>query len=533
MEVSDVRRNDKSRQALSRGFPALAAAVAMLGVLLALGACSVGPKFEKPETAVKADASWKETSDPRIKSAAPADSLWWKSFNDTALDKLVDLAYQQNLPLQTAGLRIAEARARLAATSGKKWPQVQMAFGKVAAVGLPGNAANVSGFDLNFVDYQVGFDAIWEMDLWGKYSRNVEADAASMFASVADYDYALVSLTAEVARTYALVRTYEVLIDQAKENVKVQEEGLRIADARFRAGATSELDVTQATSLLESTRASIPRLQVNLQQTQNALSTLLGQPTGTIDELLAGPREIPKGPAEIAVSVPAEMLRRRPDIRSAELQAAAQCARVGVSKADLYPTLSLRGMIGLNTTSGTPNLSGGGLFYSLGAGLVYPLLNYGRIKHNVRVPDARYQQQLVGYRDAVLKAAQEVEDALSGFLNAQEATVFSEGSVKAAQRSVEISLVQYKEGAVDYQRVLDAQRSLLQEQNSLAQTRSSIATNLIALYKALGGGWEVRQGQAIIPQSVQDEMKDRTNWGDLLSPPPAKKTSNPPPGEKK
>jgi len=518
---------------MSRGLPAVVVATALLGGFLTIGGCSVGPKYKTPETPVTADASWKPASDPRVKTAAVADSLWWKSFNDAALDKLVELAYQQNLPLQTAGLRIAEARARLAATSGKKWPQVQLAFGKVAAVGLPANAANNAGFDLNFADFQVGFDAIWELDLWGKYSRNVEADAASMFASVADYDSALVSLTAEVARTYALIRTYEVLVDQARENVKVQEEGLRIASARFDAGATSELDVTQATSLLESTRASIPRLQVNLQQAQNALSTLLGQPTGTIDELLAGPREIPKGPAEIAVSVPAEMLRRRPDIRSAELYAAAQCARVGISKADLYPTLSLRGIIGLNTTSGTPNLSGGGFFYSLGAGLLYPLFNYGRIKNNVRVQDALYQQQLVGYRDAVLKAAQEVEDALSGFLNSQEATLFSEGSVKAAQRSVEISLVQYKEGAVDYQRVLDAQRSLLQEQNSLALTRSSIATNLIALYKSLGGGWEVRQGQAVIPQSVQDEMQNRTNWGDLLSPPPAKKTSSPPPGEKK
>lgn len=528
-----MRNNDKTRHAVSRGFPAAVGAATLLAVLLALGGCSVGPKYKTPVTPVTQSTEWQVKSDPRLSTQAAADGLWWKSFNDAALDKLVELAYHQNLPLQTAGLRIAEARARLAQTSGKKWPQVQMAFGKVAAVGLPGNGANTAGLDLNFADYQVGFDAIWELDLWGKYSRNVEADAASMFASVADYDYALVSLTAEVARTYALIRTYEVLIDQARANVKIQEEGLRMADARFRLGATSELDVTQATSLLESTRASIPRLQINLQQAQNALSTLLGQPTGAIETLMAGPREIPKGPAEVAVSVPAEMLRRRPDIKSAEFLAAAQCARVGVSKADLYPTLSLRGMIGLNTTSGTPSLTGGGFFYSLGAGLLYPLFNYGRIKNNVRIQDARYQQQLVGYRDAVLKAAQEVEDALAGYLNAQEATVFSEGSVKAAQRSVEISLIQYKEGAVDYQRVLDAQRSLLQEQNSLAQTRSSIATNLIALYKSLGGGWEVRQGQAVIPQNVQDEMTQRTNWGNLLSPPPAKKTSNPPPGEKK
>ncbi len=497
--------------------------------MLALGGCAVGPKFTKPEAAVTED--WSEKGDRRIATQTAADSLWWRAFNDSTLNRLVELAYRQNLPLQIAGLRILEARAQLGVATGKQYPQVQVAFGNATQVGLSDNMANGYGLDGNYWDYQVGFDAAWELDFWGKYRRGVEAEHASLLGSVADYDNALVSLTAEVALTYAVIRTYEVLIAQAEENARVQEEGQRIADSRFRNGATSELDLTQATTLLESTRASIPRLQLRLRQAQNALSTLLGQTTGGMDTLLLGPRAIPTPPAEVAVSVPAAMLRRRPDIRSAELYAAAQCARIGVAKADLYPSFSLFGTIGAQASNaaGVPSTNlfdGGSLFYAWGPRLIWPFFNYGRIKNNVRVQDARFEQLLVGYRNTVLRAAQEVEDEITGFLNAQEAATFQDNSVKAAERSVEIAFVQYREGAVDFQRVLDAQRSLLQEQNNLALTRSSIVTHLVALYKALGGGWEMRQGRPIIPESVQIEMKNRTNWGDMVSEPPAPETSN-------
>ncbi len=331
------------------------------------------------------------------------------------------------------------------------------------------------------------------------------------------------SLTAEVARTYVAVRTFEVLIAQARNNADIQDQALKIAQSRFQNGATSELDVTQATTLLASTRATIPGLQAQLQQARNALSTLLGQPPGVADSLLGGPQEIPQAPAKVAVSVPAEMLRRRPDIRSAELNAAAQCARIGVAKADLYPSFSLFGSIGLQATGsgfgGHNFFSSNSFFYQAGPSVSWPFFNYGRIVNNVRVQDARFQELLVLYRDTVLRAAQEVEDALAGFLNAQEATVFEESAVKSAQRSVELSLEQYREGAVDYQRVLDAQRSLLEQQNDFAQSRSSVATSLMALYKALGGGWEARGGEPFVPEATRNEMKARTNWGDMLSQP--------------
>jgi outer membrane protein TolC len=236
------------------------------------------------------------------------------------------------------------------------------------------------------------------------------------------------------------------------------------------------------------------------------------------------------------VGVPAEMLRRRPDIRSAELAAAAQCARIGVAKAELYPSFSLFGTIGLETTTvgGTTHslFSTNSIFYTAGPRFTFPFFNYGRLTNAVRVEDARFQQLLVNYRETVLHAAQEVEDALAGFLNAQEAMVFEQGAVTAAARSVELSLVMYREGAADYTRVLDAQRALLDQQNNLTQTSSSVATNLIALYKALGGGWELRDGQPFVPATTQAEMQARTNWGDVLSEPRKPETQQSPPPAK-
>jgi NodT family efflux transporter outer membrane factor (OMF) lipoprotein len=487
-----------------------------------------------PETPVL--EKWRGAGDARITTQNAADSLWWKAFNDPALDRLVDLAHQQNLPLQVAGLRIVEARAQFGVATGRQFPQTQALFASGEAVGLTEQVARYTGLNRNLVAYQVGFDAAWELDFWGKYRRGVEAEGATLLGSVAEYQAAFVSLTAEVARTYVALRTAEVLIKQAQDNARVQEEALGIAKARFQAGATSELDPTQATTLLESTRASVPRFEIQLAHARNALSTLLGQPAGAVEPLVTGPKDIPKPPAKVAVGVPAEMLRRRPDIRLAEMSAAAQCARIGVAKAELYPSFSLIGTIGLralNTGTATHNLfSTSSVFYSVGPSINLPFFNYGRLVNGVRVEDARFQQLLVSYRDTVLKAAQEVEDALAGFLNSQRAMVFEQNAVTAASRSVELALVQYREGASDYQRVLDAQRSLLDQQQSLAQSSSSASTNLIALYKALGGGWQLQQGQPVVPAETQREMEARTNWGRVLSSPrPPETANNPPPGK--
>jgi NodT family efflux transporter outer membrane factor (OMF) lipoprotein len=502
-----------------------------MGAVLTLTGCAVGPHYVKP--VLNINKSWSATGSPQILAQPPADRAWWKAFNDPALNLLIQLAYHQNLPLQVAGLRIMEARAELHIAIGNQYPQLQQAFVRYSGVGLSENTVNKpQGFVPFFADNQIGFDVSWEADFWRKYAKAVKAQRDVYMSSTADYQEALVSLTAEVARTYVAVRTFQELIVQGRRNVSVQEESLRIADARFRNGATSELDVSQARALLESTRASIPQLEIGLTQSQNALSTLVGQPTGSLQNLLEGPQAIPAAPAQVAVSIPAEVLRRRPDIRNAELVAMAQCERIGVAKADLYPHFGLSGTFGLHATQGDSQsynlFNPGSLIFAVGPQVYWQFLNYGRIKNRVRVEDARFQQAVVTYQNSVLSASQEVEDGIVGFLKALEATSAQQAAVTAARRSVELSVVQYREGAVDFQRVLDSERSQLQEENNLVRLRSSVATNVVSLYKALGGGWEMSVGQPVVNDATRTEMEKRTNWGDMLSTQPAGPSKNSP-----
>jgi NodT family efflux transporter outer membrane factor (OMF) lipoprotein len=530
MEAVAMHDHTNPKRPLARTGAGVSCALSLLTSAAALTGCAVGPKYAPPTAPVPGE--WQAQNDARITMRSGADSAWWGVFSDPTLDQLIQTAYHQNLPLETLGLRIMGARAELGIAVGQQYPQFQAAIASASAVGLSQQSVNV-GVNKSFSDfgnYLIGFDATWEPDFWQKYRKGVKAEAASYFETVANYDDALVSLTAEVARTYTLIRTYEVLIDQAQENVKVQEEGLRIADARYRHGATSELDVDQATTLLESTRSTIPPLQASLEQAQNALCTLLGQPTGSLQQMLASRKGIPSVPATVAVDVPIDALRRRPDIRSVELAAVAQSERVGIAAAQLYPQITLQGTFGFQTSSGGGPGTGGNLFdasaffYRLGGQLLYPVLNYDRIKNGVRVQDAAYEQSLVDYRQSVLKAAQEVADGMVGFLRAEDAIAPSEKAVTSAKRSVELAFAQYREGAVDFQRVLDSQRSQLQEEDALAGIHSSVATNLIALfYKALGGGWEISLGHPFVSDSVQSEMQRRTDWGNLFSLPTPEK----------
>ena len=513
MRIQDQRTDSRARGRIRSRTLALA------GLAAALAACTtVGPDFVKPE--VTSNPAWSATEMAQLDTSKAVDGAWWRTFNDPVLDKLVDMAWQQNLTLRAAGLRIAESRAQLALAVGQQYPQVQALFAQATAVGLSKNAANnIPNFDRNYGEFQAGFDVAWEIDFWGRYKNMQRAEAARLVTSIADYDNALVTLSAEVARTYALIRTYESLITLAARNVRLQEEGLRIADARFRNGATSNLDVQQASTLLESTRVTIPRYQLSLSLAQNALSTLIGQPVGQVQSLLGTSARIPVAPASVGISMPAELLRRRPDIRGAEYAALAQSASVGIATADLYPRISISGTIGFLSTGGGLDLNSG--FYSIGPRLYLPILNYDRTRNTIRIEDARLQQLLVNYESVVLRAQQEAEDGVTGYLRSHQIAAFAQNSAISAQRSSDLAFVQYREGAVDFQRVLEAMRSLLQEETTLAQAQSDIATNLISLYKALGGGWEPHQNQPAIPEKTRIEMEKRTNWGDLLSTSPA------------
>ena len=488
------------------------------------GCTMIGPDFVKPEAPLL--DHWTETQVPGLSAGQTDYSKWWRVFEDPVLDNLVEKAYRQNLPLQVAGIRIYEARAQLGIAVGTLYPQQQSASG-----GLTNNKLSTDA-ETPFVDggfnaLSLGFDATWELDVWGKFRRSVQTGVANLQATVADYDNLLVSLTAEVARTYIVIRTLEKQIVIAEDNVALQKESLRIAQVRATEGAVSELDVTQATSLLRDTQALIPRLQSSLRKAQNALAILLGVLPGELKEIMNGHTRIPVASETVIIDVPSNLLRRRPDIRLAELRIATQSPQIGIAKADLYPHFYLFGTIGWRSSDATSVFgqsvlgdifSYKSLYWSVGPGFSWDIFNYGRIRNRVRVEDARLQQLVVTYKNTVLNAQREVEDAMVAFLRAREEEQFLKDSVASAERSVEISMLQYKEGLVDYQRVLDSESFLATQSNRLTDVSGQVSTNLVATYKALGGGWQIRQGAEILSPINRNQMIERTNWGGLLDP---------------
>ncbi len=489
--------------------------------IASLPACTtIGPEFEKPESTVS--DQWNESSDPMVNTESAENKTWWLVFEDPILNELVSLAYRQNLSLQIAGLRILEARAQLGIAVGRNFPQVQQGLGSAVYSSSSENAAaNIPGADLSFANYDLSFDANWELDFWGKFRRGIESADASFLASVADYDDALVTLTAEVARAYAAMRTSEERLRISLENVDIQEQAVKIAEARFKFGSTTELDTKQAQTLLFSTLSTIPELQANIRQFRNAIAVLLGITPGLVDAIIGETGPIPTVPDSVTVGIPTELLRRRPDIRRAELDAAAQSALIGVARSDLYPSFVLFGTIGLasSTSSRAKSstlLDSDSVYFSGGPGFSWNLFNYGRIRNEVRVQDARFQQLLVNYQNTVLLALQEAEDAMIGFIRTREQLGYLKNGVAAAQRAVDIALLQYQEGAADYTRVLNTQEALFREQEREVTSRGLAVANVVALYKALGGGWQVRIGNEIIPAETRDEMAKRTNWGQLL-----------------
>jgi NodT family efflux transporter outer membrane factor (OMF) lipoprotein len=494
----------------------------VLVIIFLLCRCAVGPDFTRPP--VNVSQSWLDASDQRVKTEAAEYRNWWQSFNDAVLNGLIDRAYQENLSLRIAGVRVLEARAKLGIAAGGLYPQTQQAFSSFQYNRLSERSPSaVSNSNLSYRQSEIGLMASWELDFWGKFRRAVESADASLLATVADYDSVLVSLSADVANSYIQIRTLQKRLEIAHQNVETQRESLRIAEARFLHGTISELDVEQAKTVLNNTLASIPILEAQLRQAKNALCLLLGLPPSHLADLLGGTSEIPVSPPQVVVGIPIDLLRRRPDIRSAEHLAAAQCAQIGVAKADLYPALSLTGTFGfLSSDVGKFKLSDMFQWKShagqAGPSVQWNILNYGRITNNVRVQDARFEQLLIAYQNTVLKAQQEVDDALVAFLRAQEQVGYLAQSTAAAKNSLDLAVVQYREGAKDFTTVVIAQQALLNQQDNLATSLGNISSNLVGVYRALGGGWEIREGKDLLPRDVKEEMMKRTNWGKLLAP---------------
>lgn len=500
----------------------------ILAVIILSGCAKVGPDFHKPDAVVS--SNWIEAGDTRVKTEAADYRNWWKVFKDPVLDRLIDKAYSENLSLRIAAVRVLEARAQLGIAASGMYPQTQQASGSVQY----NRPSAAEAFPLpDYYQSQIGLNAAWELDFWGKFRRAIESADAGWRATLADYDNVLVSLTADVANSYITIRTLEKRIEIARENSETQRENLKIAEARFRYGTVTQLDVEQAKTVLENTLAAIPSLEAQLRQAKHALSVLLGLAPSELADYLGAISKIPSSPTEAVIGIPADLLRRRPDIRSAEYQAAAQSAQIGVAKADLYPAFSLSGSFSFVATDiGKSKLSDMFKWSSrsivTGPSFQWNIFNYGRITNNVRVQDARLQELLISYQNTVLTAQQEVEDNLVAFLRAQERAEFLAHSTESARKALDLAVLQYKQGIKDFTTVLTAQQSLLNEQDNLAVTLGNISSNLVGVYRALGGGWEIRGSQELLPPSIRDEMSKRTNWGDLLTP----ASYNPPEAEK-
>jgi NodT family efflux transporter outer membrane factor (OMF) lipoprotein len=511
----------------------------LLPVSLFTGCTMVGPDFLRPSS--KVSDQWLEADDHRVETASAIYREWWKAFNDPVLENLIQTAYRQNLPLRIAGIRVFQARAQLGIAIGGFYPQAQLALGSTnfnrisetsPVAPQPGIS---SGVGFSYMQALVGVGAGWELDFWGKFRRAIESADASLVSSIAAYDSVLVTLTGDVSSTYVLIRTLEAFVQIAKENVEIQKESLNIARARFEGGVTSERDVQQALAELKNTEASVFQLDTQLRQAKNALCTLLGLPPSHLEDVLSATSGIPTVPSQVAVGIPADLLRRRPDIRRAEYLAVAQCAQIGVAKADLYPAFSLSGNFGF-LASDVGQFQLGDLTSwksrtgSIGPAFQWNVLNYGQITNQVRFQDAKFQEALVSYQNTVLQAQQEVENGLVSFLNAQGEVGSLTEAAKAAKQSVYLATIQYSEGITDYTTVLTAQQNLLRYQNSLANSQGAVPQGLISIYRALGGGWEIREGHDFIPAEIKETMKERTDWGNLLTPAAAEPSAPEPPG---
>jgi NodT family efflux transporter outer membrane factor (OMF) lipoprotein len=496
--------------------------------LLALAGCiQVGPDYTSPEAPLAAE--WQQADDQRVDTGPADDAAWWRTLNDPVLSALIEMAPAQNPTVQIAGVRVLQARAQLGAAIGELYPQQQQATAEVRYEKLSnrdsssallrevqedvGNRGDLPSLDdRSFWITEFGIGAAWELDLWGKFRRSLESADADVLASIASYDDALVSLTAEVASAYVNIRTFEERLRVTRENAQSQADSLRLTEVRFRDGETDQTDVEQARSEYAQTRSKIPQYQTGIAQNQHALSVLLGMPPTNLDDLLQPSSGIPKAPAEVAIGIPADLLRRRPDIRSAEQQAAAQSALIGVTQAQLYPAFSLSGSFGFASS----DIDGASLSdafkwssrtASFGPAVSWNLFNYGQITNQVRAQDASFQEAILSYQNTVLQAQQEVEDALASFLGAQDSAALLTEAVAAGERSVELALVQYREGATDYTTVLSAQQNLLEQQDQLAVTQGDIAQGLISLYRALGGGWQTYQGQDFVRDDIKESRR--------------------------
>jgi NodT family efflux transporter outer membrane factor (OMF) lipoprotein len=487
----------------------------LVAVLATSGCMMIGPDYRRPTVPV-ADG-WIARDAPGLAPESEPVGPWWESFGDPTLTDLVVEAYRQNPSVQAAGARVLEAQARRGIAIGTMFPQLQEAVGSYSRHVASENGIVVSP-QRDFNDFNAGLNVGWELDFWGKFRRGIESTDAQLLAAVADYDDVLVSLLAEVATNYIGIRTAQEELVVARRNADIQRSGYNIAARRAKEGAVTDVDPAQAASLLHATEAQIPFFEAQIDEQASTLSALLGVPPRRVEDLIGTtPVPIPEPPATVAVGVPADLLRRRPDVRRSERQLAAQSAQIGVAKADLLPRFSLVGSIGLDAKEAEHFFEGRSFEAFGGPTFSWAILNYGRITNNVRVQDAEYQALVNDYTNTVLRAQADVESALAAHRGAVGRTAALVESVAAAAKVVDLTGRQYAEGAVDYTTVLLAQQFLVQQEDQLAASRGEQAVTLVTVYKSVGGGWEPFAGGSVVSEETAEQMRSRTRWGDLVS----------------
>jgi efflux transporter, outer membrane factor (OMF) lipoprotein, NodT family len=449
------------------------------------GCAAVGPDYVPPESG--APAAWHselrlglsaETLDPQKLAG------WWTTLDDPVMTSLIEQAVNNNLDLKQAMAKVREARARRGISQAEQFPTLD-ASGSDRRSKSSENSG--SGETRSF--YSVGFDAGWEVDIFGGVRRSVEAAEADLAVSQEDLRDVLVSLTAEVALNYLDTRTFQTRLAIAEKNIAIQQQTFNLAQSRCQAGLSDELALQQARYNLENTRAQIPTLRSGLEEAKNRLAVLTGRIPGGVHELLAETRPIPVIPPTVAVGVPAETLRQRPDIRSAERNLAAQTARIGVATADLYPKFRLVGSIGLESLKSAELFRSASETWSIGPGVSWNIFDAGAIRHNIEAQSAVQEQYLLVYEAAVLGALEEVENILTAYVEEQLRRERLVAAVNAANQAEALARNQYNAGLVSFTTVLDAQRSMLSFENQVAESDGTVTSNLVRLYKALGGGW--------------------------------------------
>jgi NodT family efflux transporter outer membrane factor (OMF) lipoprotein len=462
----------------------------------------VGPNYQKPGAPVADE--WIDSYNPHLRTGDVDYSAWWRIFEDPALDRLVTVAYQQNITLREAGFRIAESQAERAYTVGNLFPQQQSLFGNYTrfqrstqtATFPQGGSLPAGLIRTNFSNWQLGGNLAWELDFWGRYRRAIEAADARLDAQIENYDDVLVLLVAEVATTYVDYRTFEQRLEYARQNVELQAESARVAEARRVAAAIdAEVDAPQAKSNLARTQSAIQALEIAQRRSMNRLAVLLGMPPHDLNYLLVSSKGIPRAPEDVTIDVPASLMRRRPDIRRQERLVAAQSAAIGIAESDLYPAVSINGTAYLDASSLSRLFNSKAWAGSVGPSFRWNVLNYGRLVNLINIEEARLQQQIALYQQTVLRANEEAENSIIGFLLYHDQIELLETSVREAQEAVRVTQLKYQGGQIDFNRVFTVEQLLVGQQDQLALSRGNSATSLIQLFRAMGGGWQIRLQQ--------------------------------------